>query len=154
LEKQNNWNEMEPATILEAAKWLFVAIVAPVFGWFGGAGRGWREAKRRKKIRIDFLSGLPPQAKAVLIDFHQQGTHTQRGNPGDPVIRMLASKGILQVGPGGGTYDAVDCYLTIRPDLWEVMDDWIARDQVAYELVLEMISEAAEERDRRESLPQ
>jgi hypothetical protein len=142
---------MEPATILEAGKWLFVAIVAPVFGWLGGAGRGWRAAKRRKKALIDQLTGYPPEAKAVLIDFHYNRTHTQRGDPGAPAVLLLMQKGILQVGPGGGTYDAIDRYLTIHPKVWEVMDDWLVRDAVALEIIRQRLAELVEQRD--EPLP-
>lgn len=71
------------------------------------------------------LCGLPPEAKAELVNFHDQRTHTLRLNPGDPVVQLLVDRGILILGPGGGTYDAVDRYATVRPQFWEVVDDWL-----------------------------
>lgn len=135
---------MDASQLIEIGKWLFVAVVAPVFGWFGGAARDWRAAKRRKKFHIAVLRGLPPEAKAELVDFYRQGAHTKRGNPCVPIVEMMAAQGILKIGPGAGGYAAVNRYLTISPELWEVMDDWICRDPVASAMLLEAIEEAGD----------
>ncbi len=125
----------------EVFQWIYVAIVAPLLGAIGGWFRAWwvewRSAKRRKKNIITLLSGLPPESKAILVDFHQKGTHTSRTDPGDPAVRVLVNSGFLVIGPGGGTYDAVDRYLTIKPDIWEVMDDWVISDAVSIAYVQE-----------------
>lgn len=125
----------------EAIQWIYVAIVAPLLGAIGGWFRTWwvqrQSSKRRKKNIITLLSGLPPESKAVLIDFHQSGTHTRRTNPGDPAVRVLVNSGFLAIGPGGGTYDAVDSYLTIKPEIWEVMDDWVISDAASVAFVRE-----------------
>ncbi len=132
----------------EAFQWVYVAIVAPLLGAVGGWLRAWwvewRSAKRRKKNIITLLSGLPPESKAVLIDFHQKGTHTSRGDPLDPAVRVLVNSGFVVVGPGGGTYDAIDRYLTIKPDIWEVMDDWVVSDAVSIAYVQEHFFEPAD----------
>ena len=130
---------------LEFLQWAYVAIIAPLFGALGGWLRSWwlewRSAKRRKKNIVSTLSGLPPEAKAVLIDFHQNGTHTMRVDPGHPAVRVLVSSGVLVVGPGGGTYDAVDRYCTIKPHLWELMDDWMLDDAAGVTSVREKFFE-------------
>jgi hypothetical protein len=133
---------------IEFIQWLYVAVVAPVLGAVGGWLRGifldWRAAKRRNKGLITLLSGLPPESKAVLIHFHDHGAHTLRLDPSDPAVRVLSSAGLMVIGPGGGTYDAVDSYLTIRPDIWQVMDDWIAHDAEAIVRVRARFLEPAE----------
>lgn len=101
--------------------------------WF----RASAESKRRRKSLIQHLSGLPPESKAVLIDFHQNGTHTRRSDPTAPAAKVLIQQGLVKIGPGGGTYDAVDRYLTIVPDVWEVMNDWISADILSINAVTE-----------------
>ena len=129
----------------EILQWVYVAIVAPLLGAFGGWARSWwlewRSSKRRKKNIISTLSGLPPESKAVLIDFHKNNAHTMRVDPGHPAVRFLVSAGVLVVGPGGGTYDAVDRYLTIKPRIWELMDDWVLNDAAAIAVVQEQFFE-------------
>lgn len=134
---------METATVFEILKWVLPTVVAPLLGWAGGVFAIRRSAKRRKKVLISNLSGLPYEAKAVLIDFYMQRTHTQRGDPGAPVIRLLVEEGVLKVGPGGGTYDAIDRYLSIVPQVWEVMDDWVVVDIGLLELFQPAAEEAA-----------
>lgn len=124
---------------LSAIQWLYVAIIAPVLGWLGGWFQSWNRQRRKAKTIVSHLSGLPPEAKSVLIDFNFQGAHTLRGNPGDPATRLLVKQGILSVGPGGGTYDAVDSYLTVRLDIWEAVDDWIKTDITVIPLLEEFL---------------
>ena len=89
-------------------QWLYVTIVAPVLGWLGGWLHSLRGAKRRKKSRIKFLCGLPPEAKAKLINFNYQGTHTLRGDPGAPDVwvspnftdTLLSLDSVFQTLPG------------------------------------------------------
>jgi len=138
---------------IEAARWIYTAIAAPLLGAIGGWLRGFlidrRTAKRRKKAILLKLSGLPPEAKAELIEFHQHGTQTRRADPGKPTIRLLAHEGILSVGPGRGTYDAIDRYLTIRPDVWELMRDWIVSDAIAISAVMDEFFEPVEHVDSK-----
>jgi len=101
-------------------------MVAPILGWFAGLFAARRQMKRRKKAIIRDLAGLPIECKAILIHLHNQHTHTLRTNPGSPPMRVLMQRGIMERGPGGGTYDAVDCYVSILPNVWEVMDDWVS----------------------------
>ena len=114
--------------LFEIIKWTGTVIAAPVFGWFGGLFAGRRQMKRRKKAIIRDLAGLPIECKAILIDFHDKHTHTLRTDPGSPPMCLLIQRGIAERGPGGGTYDAIDCYVSILPDVWEVMDDWATFD--------------------------
>lgn len=133
---------MEGLDLVETGKWLWVAIVAPVLGWIAGLGGGRLAAKRRKKARIAHLRGYPPEIKTELIQFYVQGTHTVRGDPGSPAMLVLREQGVVKAGPGGGTYDAIDRYLTIRSDLWEVMDDWVASDLIALKLMQDALEPA------------
>ncbi|XZG69256.1 hypothetical protein ACTSKR_11390 [Chitinibacteraceae bacterium HSL-7] len=129
----------------DTLKWLFVVIIAPLLGALGGWLRtAWmqrRAAKGRIKNTLILLCGLPPEMKAVLIDFHQQGTHTLRDDPTDPAIQFLIAAGFL-VPTRTGPHHAIDCYLSIKPDIWEVMDDWVSADVVALERVREQFFEA------------
>ena len=112
-------------TLLDAAKWIGGGIVA-VGGWFAGRWALRRSCRERRAKIITHLNGLPNECKAVLLDFHEKRVHTLRGPPCDPPVRLLISQGIITHGPGGGTYDAVDSYLSIRPDVWDVMDAWVS----------------------------
>jgi hypothetical protein len=116
------------SSIFEIVKWAWPLVVAPVLGWFGGLFAARRQLKRRKKAIIRELSGLPIECKAILANFHDQRAHTLRTDPGSPPMLVLMQRGIAKRGPGGGTYEAVDCYVSIRSDIWEAMDDWIVSD--------------------------
>lgn len=133
---------------LEILQWVYVAIVAPLLGALGGWARAWllerRRGKRRKKVILAELSGLPAEAKSVLVDFYHQGTHTLRGDPSTPVMKLLASRGHIAVGPGTGGYDAVNRYLSVAPDIWEVMPDWVLNDAAALAIVREQFFEPVE----------
>ena len=121
-----------PSEKIEIMQWVYVALISPLFGavggWFSSWIGKWRSSKRREKGIVSHLSGLPLESKAILIDFHQNGTHTRRADPSSPAIRVLISSGLVAIGTGGGTYDAVDSYITISPEVWEVMDAWVASD--------------------------
>lgn len=113
----------------EAFQWLYVAVVAPLFGWIGGVfGAVWKKKKKAKEI-VKFLCGLPPESKEVLIEYYERGTHTLRGDPLAPAVKLLVKQGILLIGPGGGTYDAVDRYVSVSPKVWAVMDKWAREDE-------------------------
>jgi len=120
---------------LDTAQFLWGAIIAPVLAWLGYFIRSVWKSKRRKKALIKFLGGLPVEAKAVLIDFYKEGTHTMRGDPYCPPVSLLVERGVMSRGPGGGGYDAVDRYLSIRPDIWEIMDNWIVSDGIAFQIL-------------------
>lgn len=132
----------------EILQWVYVAIFAPLLGAIGGWLRSWwserRSAKRREKHIVARLSGFPPESKAVLIDFYQHGTHTRRADPGHPAIRVLIKSGYMSVGPGGGTYNAVDSYLIIRPEVWEVMDSRVVKDAGSIAMVRKQFLEPSE----------
>lgn len=116
----------------EKFQWLYVAIVAPVLGVLGGWLRAWwvarRDAKRRRDFLVAWITGLPDEVKSVFIYFYDHGTHSCRGDPSSPPIKFLIHCRVIHVSTGGGGYEAVDSYLTIRPDIWKVMDDWIVSD--------------------------
>ena len=111
-------------TILEAAKWVGGGITL-AGGWIVGRWSLRRSRRERQKKIIKYLHGLPNDCKVVLAEFYQHGAHTLRGDPHDPPMRFLISQGIITQGPGGGTYDAVDSYLSIKPDVWDVIDAWV-----------------------------
>jgi hypothetical protein len=109
--------------ILKTAQWA-LAPVSAVIAWFA---RGWairRSKERRREQILALLNGLPPETKAVLVHFYEHGTHTMRGNPGERIIEMLINARILRQGVGGGTYAAIDCYLTVRPEGWKFLELW------------------------------
>lgn len=112
-----------------ALQWLYVAIVAPLLGWVGGWFRSWFLERRKANEVIAHLCGLPLEAKAELVQFNFHGSHTLRCDPMSPPVRLLIDQGVLRRGPGGGSYDAVDSYLTVRADIWKVMDTWVRRDK-------------------------
>ena len=109
--------------IFEAVK-LAIGPIGAGLGWFAGRWALRRSRKQRRERLIRFLDGLPAEAKAVLVHFHENGTHTMRGDPLDRTIEFLITNGVLVAGVGGGTYDAIDRYLTVRPDVWEVVQKW------------------------------
>lgn len=117
------------SSVTEIIKTGWTLIVAPVFGWFAGKLGARRQIKRQKKAIIQDLVGLPMECKAILVQFLAQKAHTIRTDPGSPPMCVLIQRGIVDRGPGGGTYDAIDCYMSIRPDFWEVMDDWVFWDK-------------------------
>lgn len=120
---------------LDTAQFLWGAVVVPVLGWLGYFISAMWKRKRRKKALIKFLCGLPIEAKAVLVDFYKDGTHTMRGDPYCPAVCLLVERGVITRGPGGGGYDAADRYLSIRSSIWEVMDDWAAVDSFASKIL-------------------
>lgn len=124
---------------IDLLQWLYVVIIAPVLGWLGGWFQSWSGKRRKTKALVAYLAGFPPEAKAKLVEFYYHRAHTLRGNPMDPVVRLLVRRQVLSVGPGGGTYDAVDSYLTIRSDVWEVMNNWMVDDLVAIQLLEEFL---------------
>lgn len=124
--------ELDWLNNLDSAKFLWGAIIAPVLGWLGYFVRAMWKRKRRKEFLVNFLSGLPLEAKSVLIDFYQEGTHTMRGNPYSPAVSLLVERGIVTRGPGAGGYSAANSYLSIRPDIWEVMHAWVVTDPFVF----------------------
>lgn len=126
---------------LQLLQWAYTALAAPLFGWLGGWMHSRRKAEQTRKARISYLSGLPEECKCELLYFKLRGTHTMRGDPGHPAMRLLTQKGIVGVGPGGGTYDAVDSYLSVHQAYWSVLDRWILKDPVAVELMQEIAAE-------------
>lgn len=122
---------MKTEQLIETARWMWPLMIAPILGWISGRIAASRNTKRTKKTLIRYLAGLPPEMKSKLINFHNHRTHTLRGDPGSPAMQWLVQHRLVSVGTGGGTYDAIDCYLSIRPDIWEVMDDWVSIELAA-----------------------
>lgn len=114
---------LDPA-LVEVLRWIGLLVLAPLFGWFGWKLAARRSAKERRRRLFVYFNGLPDKAKAALIEFYEHRAHTLRGDPEDPAIRLLVRAGIVVIGPGGGTYDAVDRYLIIPIDIWEVVNEW------------------------------
>jgi len=107
------------------------------FRWFGNWRTNRANAKRRTELIIASLTGLPVEAKAELINQYFQLSQTFRGNPSSPTIRLLIAQGIVyDTGVGGGTYDAVNRYLAINPDVWEKMTMWFVMDGGAKALIM------------------
>src|SRR3990170_4413027 len=104
------------SNIVELIKVAWSIIAAP-FGWFVGRFAARRQMKRRKEAIIRDLTGLPIECKAILAHFHDQRTHTLRTDPSSPPMLVLIQRGIARRGPGGGTYNAVDSYVSIRADI-------------------------------------
>lgn len=123
-------------------QWVYVTLIAPVLGWFGGWFHSWNGKRRKTKAVVAYLSGLPPEVKAELVNFHFHGAHTLRGDPTAPTVSLLVSQGLLSVGPGGGTYDAIDRYLTVRADVWEAMNPWIVTDHKVIGLMEEVLEKS------------
>lgn len=107
---------------------IYSTLAAPFFAWLFGHVAGRRRARARRRGLIGRLTGLPDELKAVLVDFHMQGAHTLRGDPSAPAIRQLRLMKLVLVGEGGGTYDAVDAYLTVAGEVWDVIGEWVERD--------------------------
>lgn len=116
-----------PSVILDTIKWGW-GIVASAVTWFAGRASIRRSRKAAMNRLLSNLEGLPGEAKAVLIQFYQDGTHTMRGDPLDPAVRLLTKLGFIHIGPGGGTYDAVDRYLIIPLPVWEGVKEWARRN--------------------------
>jgi len=122
--------------LLDHIEWLIAAIITPIIVWLANYFRSKRKRKREREAIIKNLCGLPPESKTILIDFYHRGTHTMRGDPYAPAVEVLVSHGIMVRGPGGGSYNAVNRYLTIRPHIWEVMDDWASVDGLFFSEIL------------------
>lgn len=119
---------MSAADWLELFKWGVTVLVLPLIGWWAGrrALRRRLAADRRRKLAL--LCGLPYEMKAVLIDCYDQGAHTVARDPYEPAVAYLVRYGYMTQGPGARGYKAVNAYLTVRPDVWELMPEWVAVD--------------------------
>ena len=130
---------------IELLQWLYVAIIAPVFGAIGGWIHGiWQRRQGRKRL-VGHLSGLPIESKEVLVRFVVEEKHTMRGDPLDPAVRLLFAQGIIVKGPGAGAYDAIDSYLSIPTKFWNVRDHWLISDPEAMQLYAESIAQSQSE---------
>nr|WP_320131969.1 hypothetical protein [uncultured Holophaga sp.] len=117
----------------ELLKWLSGLLTGGVLLWI--VQQGWgrhlkRVERKQKKVNlITYLCGLPDEMKAVLLQHHIKGAHTLKGNPGDLATAELIRQGILRLGGAGGEFASVNSYLSVRPDIWEVMrNDWERSD--------------------------
>ena len=124
---------------IELLQWLYVAIIAPVFGAIGGWIHGiWQKRRARKRL-VSHLMGLPIESKEVLVRFIVEEKHTMRGDPLDPAVRLLMAQGIIVKGPGTGAYDAIDAYLSIPSRFWSVRNHWLISDPEAIQLHSELM---------------
>jgi len=125
-------------------QWIYVAVAAPLLGWLGAWLHQQNKARRSRKARVEFLRGLPEEAKLCLLGFYHNKTHTMRGDPGAPVVRYLTQMKVLHVGTGGGTFDAVDRYLTVMSAYWSIFDRWLVADPDAIRLLAEHLHDELE----------
>ena len=44
---------------------------------------------------------------------------------------VLTRQGFVTLGPSGGTFDSIDRYMTIKPDVWKVMNEWMLSEMAA-----------------------
>jgi len=130
---------------LQLLQWVYTALAAPLLGWLGGWMHSRYKARQTIKAKVDFLSGMPSECKCELLVFKLHRTHTMRGDPGSPPIRLLERMGVVVIGTGGGTFDAVDRYISVRPAYWSVFDDWLKRDFEAALLLPEIAAELQQE---------
>lgn len=126
---------------LQLLQWVYTALAAPLLGWLGGWMHSRYKAKQTIKARVDFLSGMPPECKCELLVFKLHRTHTMRGDPGRPPMRLLERMGVVVIGTGGGTFDAVDRYISVKHSYWTMLDEWIRKDTEAVVLMTEIAEE-------------
>lgn len=126
---------------IQLLQWVYTALAAPLLGWLGGWMHSRYKAKKTMKARVDFLSGLPPECKCELLVFKLHGAHTMRGDPGSPPMRILERMGVVVIGTGGGTFDAVDRYISVKLSYWTTLDEWLRKDTEAVVLMTEIAAE-------------
>ena len=118
----------EPRTFwFDIFKWSWIVIFLPLFLWIHHFFILRGIHKRRREAFISLLESLPDESKAKLIQFYEQGSQTIRLIRGSEALRLLVKEGVLAQ-ESGGTHDADDGNYTIAPHVWEIMDDWVARD--------------------------
>lgn len=83
---------------------------------------------RRTNNPLSTLVRLPYQAKSELVYFYMEGNNSLRGNPYATPIKILVSKGIAYRGPERRRNNAPECYITIKPEFWKLMDEWKVSD--------------------------
>jgi hypothetical protein len=126
---------------LQLLQWVYTALAAPLLGWLGGWMHSRYKAKQTIKAKVDFLSGLPAECKCELLVFKLHRTHTMRGDPGSPPMRLLERMGVVVIGTRGGMFDAVDRYITVSSSYWTTLDEWIRQDAEAVVLMTEIAAE-------------
>lgn len=119
---------------IELIQWIYVAIIAPLFGAAGAWLHAIIRTRRSRKQFVEYLSGHPSESKAVMVEFITAEKHTMRGDPLNPPVRILLSHGILFRGPDGGTQDAVDSYLSVTSKYWAARNNWLLTDPKAMQL--------------------
>lgn len=130
---------------LQLLQWIYTALAAPLLGWLGGWMHSRYKARQTNKARVDFLSGLPVECKCELLVFMLHRAHTRRGDPGSPPIRLLERMGVVVVATGGGMFDAVDRYISVKIGYWTIMDEWVRKDTEAVVLMTEIAAEMQHE---------
>lgn len=114
---------------MDLGHWIEIATAA-AGGWLAQDVRAWIrgriQAARTRDQWGSYIAGLPPECLDLLGDFVTAGSHTMRANPSEPAMRLLIQRGLVIPGPSGGTYSAVDRYLTLRPDVWDVLPTVLA----------------------------
>jgi hypothetical protein len=111
----------------EMLKWMWPSLFVPVFGWAFWRFCAWRAEKRRRDAMLAAIKGLPAEAKDILIGFYKEGTHTMSGNLDHHGMMVLLSRGLVSNDPRGMTNYTTHDDFTIRPDVWDVINDMRGR---------------------------
>ncbi len=128
---------------------IYGTLVAPVLIFFGNRINAAWVARAARRRLVDNLAGLPYELKVPLVPYYVQGAHTLPGNPAEPAIDQLRHMGLVIIGRGRGSYDAVDAYVMLRADVLPALARLKRKDSAFAELVDEYREFLAqEERDR------
>lgn len=101
---------------------IYGTLVAPLVIVAGRRIDAWLKRRARRRELIRYLAGLPLDLKAVLAEYHAEGTHTRPGNPVEQAVMQLSDLGLLRRGTSSGAYAAVSSYLVLRADVFAVLD--------------------------------
>jgi hypothetical protein len=64
------------------------------------------------QTRVQYVSGLPPECRGVLLEFVRQG-HKVALPPYNKWVEILTKDGVIRKHSSAGTFDAVSYYFTI-----------------------------------------
>lgn len=110
-------------------KWFGFVLLCPpllwIWRWYLAR---WDLARQREK-QIEWLLGLPPEAKAVLMRFYEEGTHTLVFKDRASDCELLMTHGILVRGGWADDY-GMGRYYTITARYWELLPEWVLRQTV------------------------
>jgi hypothetical protein len=125
-------NPTTPMDWLAFTQWVCTAIVIPLCVYAGARIErrlsANAAAKKERLSTIQFLMGLPPNAKRLLEDCHMKRSHTQIGDPNIPIIKYMIERCILVVGPSEGGRFIAQHYITVPQHIWVLIPDWLAAE--------------------------